>query len=213
MSWVDLAALTIMLWGVANGYLHGIRQMFVRLCGLAAALLAALILQKPFSQYLSLEWQAERFFVEMISRSMNELSSVGTTGSYGFQLPPLAGAVMQFLAEEPDALAVFSQTVASQMVGEMIISFSAVIVIFYVLVRAFTLVMMVGRQQLNSKNIPELQRFSGTIVGLICGFLFSILFCVLLDALSIFTASSILGVDLSGSYLYLVTTYILAPNF
>lgn len=62
MSWVDLAALTVMLWSAVKGCLLGIRQMVVQLCGLIVALLTALFLQKPFSLYLNLEWQADAFF-------------------------------------------------------------------------------------------------------------------------------------------------------
>ncbi|MBS3898213.1 MAG: hypothetical protein KGZ54_07805 [Dethiobacter sp.] len=210
MSWVDLAALTVMLWHSANGYLLGGRQMVLRFCGLVAALLVALYLQKPFSLYLSLEWQAERFFGRLISRSLAELLHVGATGSFDFQLPPLAGAVMQRLAEEPETIAAFSQVAASQAVGEMMIRFLAVIVFFYFLAVAFTLILRVGRQKLKCNNITESQRFSGLIIGSLCGLLLSLLCCVLLDALSIFTASAFLGQDLSGSYLYLVTAHVLA---
>jgi len=210
MSWVDLAALTVMLWSAAKGYLLGIRQMVIQLCGLIAALLAALFLQKPFSLYLSLESQADAFFVMLASRSMEELLNVGATGSPGFRLPPLAGAVMQRLAEEPEALAVFNQAAAPQVVGELIMRFFAVVFFFCVLALTIFMLSKIKWQQLKNKNIPEWQRFLGLFVGLTHGLLLALFFCVLLDALSIFTVSAFLGQDLIGSYLYLVTAYFLS---
>lgn len=210
MSWVDLAALTVMLWSAVKGYLLGIRQMVVQLCGLIGALLTALFLQKPFSLYLNLEWQADAFFVMLASRSMEELLNVGATGSSGFRLPPLAGSVMQRLVEEPETLAVFNQAAAPQLVGEATMRLFAVVFFFCFLALTISLLLKVGRQQLKSKNIPEWQRFLGLLIGLVHGLLLSLFFCVLLDALSIFTVSAFLGQDLTGSYLYLVTAYFLA---
>ncbi len=209
MSWVDLAALIIILWSVANGYLLGIRQMGFWFCGLVIALLAALTLQKPFSMYLSLEWQAERYFVWLVSRHVGELLNVGATGSFNLQLPSLAGTVMQRLAEESEVSAVFSQTAASQVVGEMIMRVSVVIFFFYTMAIAFSLILKVRYKQHKSKNIPELQRFFGMAIGLVCGLLLSLLSCLLLDTLSIFAASDFIEQDLSGSYLYLITYYFL----
>ncbi|MCL4463609.1 MAG: CvpA family protein [Firmicutes bacterium] len=207
MSWVDLAALTIMLWGSAKGYLLGFRQMVIQFCGLAAALLAAVFLQKPFSLYLNLEWQAETFFVRVASRFVDKTLNVGATSTVGYQLPPLAGAVMQRLAEEPKTVAVFSQAAGSQVAGEMMVRFLAVSFLFCFLAISVSLFL---NKQLKSKDIPEAQRILGMITGLICGLLLSLLLCVLLEALSVFTASDFLGQDLSGSYLYLATTYFLA---
>lgn len=210
MSWVDLAALTVMLWSAVKGYLLGIRQMVVQLCSLIIALLAALFLQKPFSLYLSLESQVDAFFIMLASRSMEELLNVGATGSPGLRLPPLAGAVMQHLAEEPEALAVFNQAAAPQVVGEMIVRLFAVVFFFCVVALTIFMFLKIRRQQFKNKNIPEWQRFLGLLVGLAQGLLLALFFCVLLDALSIFTVNDFLGQDLIGSYLYLVTAYFLA---
>jgi uncharacterized membrane protein required for colicin V production len=202
MSWVDLGAVAIMLWGAAKGYLNGASQMFLHVLGFCVALFSAMILQRPFTAYLNQEWQAEAIIVGLFTRNAEQLLKTGTAPAYDYKLPELVGAVMRWMSNEPDTVAVIGQETATAIISRILVSFSALTVVFVFFVVGIMLILRIRHYRIRNRVLPEWQRLLGMLVGITHGLGFSLVLCVIMDAMSMFRATAFLEQDLSISYLY-----------
>jgi uncharacterized membrane protein required for colicin V production len=209
MSWVDLAALTLVLWSAVKGYMSGVYQAFIHFCGLLTALAAAAILQKPLAFYLNGEWQVEAYFVEYLARNVNVLQKTSVSLQPGLDLPPLAGTVMLYLLPESTVLPVSTRETALTLFATMLVRFLAMTVFFFFLAAGLTYLLRLRQYGERHHKFQEWQKITGLLFGGAQGLLFSTVFCVLLDALSVISQLVFLQQDLSVAYLSRIAAQIL----
>jgi hypothetical protein len=204
MSWVDLGVVALILWGAAKGYLAGIHQMFLRVMGFCAALLCAVVLQRPFAAYLNQDWQAEAIFVRLAARNVEEVIKAGGSGSNSgtFSLPALAGPVMRWLSGEPAMLEVMGNEAGMAALGRMLLSFAAAGAFFAGSAAAITLLLRIHDYRAGVKPLPEWKKIAGMLAGIVGGAALSVIICVLLDGFSMLATGGMLAEDISGSVLY-----------
>ena len=81
MSWLDLAALSLVMWSATKGYLDGLHKSFVNLIGVLIALFLAVFLQKYMVVYLNQEWQMETVMVAIMDGNQLPVAASGETVS------------------------------------------------------------------------------------------------------------------------------------
>lgn len=209
MTWVDVSALTIVLWGAVKGYLSGPWRMAMHLCGLAAALLTAWFLQKPFSVYLHTEWRVDELFVGLLTRNVERSLKTGPGLTVSdLHLPPLAGAVVERLAEEQPVLTVAGGSAAT-VIGGLLVQLAALGMMFLFAAVLINLWLRIRYCQPQNGTISEWQRLLGLLAGTLYGIVLTLVLCVALDALTILVTSPLLEGDLRNSYLFLVAETVL----
>lgn len=211
MTWVDLGALTIVLWSGVKGYLCGVKSMVWHLCGLAAALLAASQLQKPFASYLNTHWQAGTFFVVLLTRNVEGLLKTGVNipGAV-ISLPPLVHKILMRLPGTPAATVIANSDNSHAVAAGLLVQLTALVIFLILLAAMVSLVLRITAQRSNEQPLPEWQRLLGLFAGKLHGTMLALVLCVVLDALTIILPSALLAEDLHSSYLYLLTESLLS---
>lgn len=209
MSWVDLAALTLVLWSAVKGYMSGVYQAVIHFCGLLTALAAAAMLQKPLALYLNGEWQVEAYFVEYLASNVNVLEKTSVSLQPGLDLPPLAGTVMLYLLPESTVLPVSTRETALILFAAMLVRLLAMTVFFFFLAAVLAYLLRLRQYGARHHQCKEWQKITGLLVGSALGLLFSTVFCVLLDAVSVVSQLIFIQQDLSVSYLSRIAAQIL----
>lgn len=206
MSWIDLAVLTLVLWGAVWGYTGGARGAMERTGSVVVAVYAAFLLQRPLIFFLNSVWDAERVFIRWSSRNIVLLRQVGVSDDGGICLPPLNGYVAQTLGNPTSALPAAGYDYAWVMLGKMFYYLFALLIaallIYIFLNWAFSI-------KRNREKLPSLKgryftadRTLGAAFGAIYGLLSAFLTCIVLEAVSLHSSLFFLLQDLTSSYAY-----------
>ncbi|HZK24508.1 MAG TPA: hypothetical protein VFC74_03885 [Oscillospiraceae bacterium] len=209
MSWVDLAALSIMLWGAAQGYLNGPLTAIIRLLGSILAVLMAFFLVNPLAVYVQNEWQLEAIFVDWFQRTGKAAILVTQAGEQYLNLPTAAAPLLRKLVPELAASPVSgAQEALVPLLAALavrILILSAALIFILAVIRVFTQIKAAAA----SSNQPEWQRLLGLVVGSADGLFFALLTCVALDAFSLLVYPTLIQGDLTSSYLWRAANYLI----
>jgi hypothetical protein len=209
MTWVDLAAVALILWSAVKGYLRGVGHMIMQLAGLMAAAVGALALRQPFAVYLQQEWRAVAVFVGYLTRRADAPLQTGGAGARDFALPALAGPLLRWLSGEPETLAVLGQEAGKANLGPMLLSFFAATLACALLAFFSSWLLRVRLYRNGLRSLPEWQKLLGLLPGVAVGWAWW-LFCLLvLDAVSLFGPAAFWVQDIQASLLYKIAVALL----
>lgn len=207
MSWVDLGAVALVLWGAAKGYVCGACHMFWHVLGLCGALAGAVFLQRPFSVYLLREWQVEAVFVNWVRRSVEGTLPTGSGNTDGVRLPEVAGAVMRRIGTEPESLEVFGRVAGPSEVGRLLLSLLALLLFFFGLATLLVLMLRIRHYRVRHGDFAEWEKLLGLVFGAVYGVSLALVSCIVLDAAAMFASVRFIANDLHISYLYHTATF------
>ena len=202
MSWIDLAALTLILWSAAKGYISGAYVSLLHLITTTVALMAAVVLQTPLAAYLDKEWQIEEVLGSFIA---NQIDVAVTTFSQKMSfahLPQLAGEILFRMVPELAAVPVAGGEMSAFLLTQLVIRIFCVGIFFLLVAALATLLIRLGQQNSPNALLPEWQKIIGLVIGSVHGFLLAAIICIALDAVSFMSFFRIFQQDLDSSYLY-----------
>lgn len=213
MSWVDLSALAIVLWGAAKGYLSGVLKAAAHFLGLLAALVLAVFCHRPLALFLHTEWQIESVFVGWIAGNADSLQEAWAAGTRFPSLSPVAGRIMSMLVPSADVAAVSTRETALTVLGAMLGRLLALLLFFVFAFALISLVLRIRYDEARGPKRAEWERLSGLLAGAAHGLLAALVLAIVTDAFSLFTVFSFLRTDLYESYLFQLAAAILQHIF
>lgn len=209
MSWVDLAALALILWSAVKGYLTGVYHAFLYLCGICTALLVSIFFQNSFTLYLNQEWKAEAIIVNILAKQDSFPLKTGALNGMPIQLPYLAGRLTGSQWMAGPVLSV-SGEFAPPPLAAMLVRLLALFLFFLFLASVITLLLRIkqynGKE--NTVNSPEWQKALGLLFGACQGIMLAVVICLALDTIAFILQFGLLQNDLNHSYLYQLTTFL-----
>jgi uncharacterized membrane protein required for colicin V production len=207
MSWVDLAALTLILWSATKGYISGAYLALLHLSATTVAIMAAVVLQTPLAAYLDKEWQIAEMLAGFIA---NQVEVAVFSQSMPFTtLPRLAGEALFGMAPELAAVPVAGREISAILLTQLVIRIFSAAAFFLLVAAATTLLIRIGQQNFRCAEIPEWQKIIGMVIGAAHGVLLAAVICIAFDAVSFMTMFRVLQQDLDSSYLYQLAGMIL----
>ena len=210
MSWVDLAALTIVLWSAAKGYIHGVWNTAVHFFITVLALPLAFFFHKPLVVFLNQQWKIEAYFVGWMNRYAQNVLPTTQTGGQEFILPPAAAPLLPLFLPEAAALPVMTRESLVVLLGTLLLRLAAFTVFVFfivVFVRYFLRVCQVdGKKPAASEG----QRLWGFAFGVGHGIALALLICITVDALCLVFSPGFWDADFHSSYLARIASYCLA---
>jgi hypothetical protein len=209
VSWVDLAALVLVLWCAAKGYLAGVCQAFLHMCAVLFSVFVAGFLQKSLLVYLNQEWQAETLLVNMLIRNAGHHLKAGTEQSVTFT-SSLSLALMRRLSPGvslPVAGGQEAAATASVLAG-LILWGASIFILFLLAALTVTLLLRIIKLREQNKERREWQKIGGLIFGLAKGLILSVIFCLVLDVICCTDWLGFLRQDIYNSYLHSVTNVV-----
>ncbi|MBS4030416.1 MAG: CvpA family protein [Clostridiales bacterium] len=209
MSWVDLAALTLVLWSAAKGYINGACLAFLHLSTTTVALVAAVVLQTPLAAYLDMEWQIEELVRVYIANQVDVAVTTYSQNTPLILLPRLAGDALFRMAPELAAVPVAGREMSAVLLTQVVIRIFCAAAFFLLIASVATLLIRLGQQNSRSELLPEWQKMFGMMIGAVHGVLLSAVICIALDAVSFMTIFRVFQQDLDSSYLYQLAGIIL----
>ncbi|MBS4023337.1 MAG: CvpA family protein [Dethiobacter sp.] len=203
MSWVDLAALVLILWCAVRGYLSGMWHAFLHLCAVVFSVLVSCRLQSSLLVYLDGEWQAEAKLVGFLARHVDYPLKTGgaeltVRGQSGLLLP-----LMQHWAPERIVPA-GTQDAAVRTLASMILWALSLFLLFLVAAAILTLLLRIQKLRKKNQEQREWQKVGGLCLGAAMGMVLSTVGCLVLDALSFTSWMGFMQQDVANSYLYSV---------
>lgn len=208
MSWVDLAALTLVLWSAAKGYIGGVYMSLLHLCTTTVALIAAVILQTPLAAYLENEWKIEEVLGSFVANQV-EVAVITFSKNVSYApLPKLAAEVIYRTAPELTAVPVAGREISTALLTQVVFRIFCVGTFFLLVAAVATLLIRIGQQEPRCA-VPEWQKMLGLVIGAFHGAILAAVICIALDAVSFMTIFRIFQQDLNSSYLYQLTGMIL----
>lgn len=197
MSWVDLAALSIMLWRVISGCLGGLRTTGFSLAAQLFSLLAAASLNSSLTVFANKEWQAETVLARYLARLPGEAIGVFSPAPdpYG-----LLWEMRRSLAPRL-ALPVTAQNDPASLIAGLLVWTMSQAALFLLGLGVAAVIQKNMACRQNGPAGPERRKVAAFMVSVCFGLLSAVLFCVMLYALCFLPWAGFLWQDLQASYL------------
>ena len=201
MTWVDMAALTLIRWGAVQGYLKGFPAALLRLLTVMTALAAAVFLADPLAVYMQNEWRLEAVFVDWLHKVGKTAIPVTQPGGSGIVLPPLSAPLLRSLMPELALLPALStrEQMLSLLAALAVRLLALLLALFFCL--ALNRFMWQNKNSGRSRQQAEWLRLAGLMAGADNGLLIALAVCLVVDACSLFAGPQPLLNDLAASYL------------
>lgn len=200
MSWVDLAALAIILWNAVSGYLRGIKKTWVLFFITVSAVPLAFLCHRPFLVYLNLEMGLEAYVSKWYLHHAQTVMAAAQPGRMQ-TLPLFTENYVAFFAPEQQLLPAVTGGSLLQLLGLIV----ARLLVFFLLLLFF---MLFARYLLRLRRLeavidgqPEWQRIAGLLLGAGHGFALAMICCIAMDVFFMMLYSAIWPGDFYSSYL------------
>ncbi|NLP36950.1 MAG: hypothetical protein GX357_04815 [Firmicutes bacterium] len=207
MSWVDLAGLLFILWGAAKGYLKGAGQVVLQLLLLVWAVPLAYALSRPVALFINDQWFIESILVGWLAQGQSIETAAQSFSA--INLPPLAGKFLLQLLPPEYVLPVTNSSAALQVTAAILLRFLVLVAVFLLLavMMRYCLHLYVLKKD-GQKKVNDLH-YLGLLCGALYGFVLSVFLCLALDGFSLFTATGFWQNDLTHSFLFRASQYLL----
>jgi len=182
VSWIDTAALALILWSGVSGYLKGIRRAFLQLLILLCAALAAGVYHQSLMVYLRQEWQADALLVAVLGQKAQDLVPV-------------------VLLDDAISVAMLTEDT----LAEAVLSAVAALSFFLLTATLLSLLLQIRDGRKKTRELPEGQKMTGLFLGVLQGLVLAFLLGAAIDVMLLVATASPLVQDLSASYLRLLT--------